>query len=658
VSQPDTSPDSTTAAPRCLPLPTLARLSIAATFVLLLIFGVRQIGSHDLGFHLRAGESIVQGQGWPTTDPFTFTVSDHPYVDTSWGFQVLVHLVETLLGATGLVAWQIIVALACFLLVYRTTRLNPVDPLVLVAVFLVAVVAVEIRLDVRPEWLSYLLLAATLHILSRHEQGLKSPLWLLPLIQLVWVNVHSLFVLGWAAMACFVAGSLVRAARSSPVGRGIDRRLLGYCAAALPVTLLNPYGYKALLFPILLITRLNQKNVFGASIGELFSIFAVGDLPNYPWLSLSAVRVLMVLVALSAVLLLRQRGLERLSRVLLVLVFMPLAIQAVRNVPLLLVACVPGLAAAVQPGVLDRWVPAHRRRWLRDGLLLLLLIVTALLGARVVNDGYYIADRRQVRFGSGWNSRMLPVQATEWLSGADLDGRMLNDLGFGGYLMWRLRRPVFIDGRLEVMGEEFFNVYRAALKSPATLNAAASRYGIRWLILPYRAHSGLVYALTREPGWSLLYVDGLAAIYARVPTGLSSVDLSARRIAAGPHGGMPLSELPGLGGGDRRSGVGAWLRGVLATQEFPTEDYGLGQFHYFRAEMPSAFAHFSQAIYDSGGAYLELYNNLGAAALFQGRRDEARRAFEVVLSVDPSNPYAKKKLAELASADATSPPRP
>ena len=287
--------------------------------------------------------------------------------------------------------------------------------------------------------------------------------------------------------------------------------------------------------------------MFAASIGELFSIFAVADLPNYPWLSLNAVRVLMVLIALSAVLLLWQRGLQRLSRVLLVLLFMPLAIQAVRNGPLLMVACVPGVVAAVQPGVLDRWLTVTRRRWLRDGLLLLLLAATALLGARVVNDGYYIADRRQVRFGSGWNSRMLPIQATQWLSGADLDGRMLNDLGFGGYLMWRLRQPVFIDGRLEVMGEEFFNVYNAALKSPATLNAAASRYGIRWLILPYRAHAGLVYALTREPGWRLLYVDGLAAIYARVPTGLPSIDRSARRIASGPHGGGAVCGSAGPG---------------------------------------------------------------------------------------------------------------
>jgi Tfp pilus assembly protein PilF len=94
--------------------------------------------------------------------------------------------------------------------------------------------------------------------------------------------------------------------------------------------------------------------------------------------------------------------------------------------------------------------------------------------------------------------------------------------------------------------------------------------------------------------------------------------------------------------------MAGWSRGLVSRQAFPTDDYGLGQFHYFRAEMGPAFAHFSQAIDDSDGAYPELYNNLGAAALFQGRHDDARRAFELVLEANPEDPYATKKLAELS----------
>lgn len=621
--------------------PGLYRVALAAAFLLLAIFAVRQIGSPDLGFHLRAGASILEGAGWPRTDTFTFTVRDHAYIDTSWGFQVLATAVHGLFGVWGLLTWQVVTALLLFFAVYRTTRLGPVDPVALVLLFLTAIVAVEIRIDVRPEWLSYLLLAATLHILVRHERGLRSPLWLLPLIQLLWVNVHSLFVLGWGAMACFVVGSWFKERR-------VDRRLLAYCAVALPVTLVNPYGYEALLFPLTLVTRLNESNVFASTIGELFSVFAVGDMPFYPRLSIHAARLLLLLVALSTILHFRAR---RFSQVLLALAFAPLAAQAVRNVPLLIVACLPGMVAALPLSALAaRVLPAPRgTAALQRGLLVLSITGALLLGARVANDGYYIADRRQARFGLGWNGRLLPVQAADWVASANLGGRMLNDLGFGGYLMWRLEQPVFIDGRLEVMGEAFFKAYNAALASPAALDAAAARYGIDWVLLPHRSYPTLIHALTREPQWQLAYVDAQAVVYVRRGASSAPPDASARRVAAGPHGGVPLAELPGLGAGARRAGLSNWVRGLVSRQSFPTEDYGLGQFHYSRAEMAPAEAHFSQAIHDSGGAYPELYNNLGAALLFQGRRDDARRALQVVLAADPNDAYAKKKLAELGN---------
>ena len=41
--------------------------------------------------------------------------------------------------------------------------------------------------------------------------------------------------------------------------------------------------------------------------------------------------------------------------------------------------------------------------------------------------------------------------------------RVLNDLPFGGYLIWR-QMPVFIDGRAELYGEEFEMAYYRALQ--------------------------------------------------------------------------------------------------------------------------------------------------------------------------------------------------
>ena len=43
----------------------------------------------DLAYQLRAGASILAGEGIPTVDTWTFTVAGTPWLDQQWGAQVL-----------------------------------------------------------------------------------------------------------------------------------------------------------------------------------------------------------------------------------------------------------------------------------------------------------------------------------------------------------------------------------------------------------------------------------------------------------------------------------------------------------------------------------------------------------------------------------------
>ena len=141
--------------------------------------------------------------------------------------------------------------------------------------------------------------------------------------------------------------------------------------------------------------------------------------------------------------------------------------------------------------------------------------LTVALTLSVFHDAYYISSRRQDRFGLGWNERTQPVAATQYAQRAGLDGRVLNHLNFGGYLMWAGARRVFIDGRLEVMGEEFFDEYRQVLSSEAALERTVARYDIEWLVFPHRINRSLLRALDVDPRWTLAYVDPLAVIFTR-----------------------------------------------------------------------------------------------------------------------------------------------
>jgi len=242
------------------------RAALVAIFVLIGVLAWRQVGSLDAGFHLRAGEWILSGNGWPTTDPYTYTVTDHVYLDTSWGYQVIVAGLERVFGVEALTPFHSGLVLITFGLLYATVRLVRVHWMWAALLLLLGGLAAEQRFQARPEVLSYALLAWVLYLLHRHVEQRKTALWLLPLTFLVWVNCHSLFMLGWVALGCFVVGLLLR-------NRRLDRRLLKWSGISVLVTLVNPYGYKAVLFPFTLLTRFREQSVFSGSIGGFTSPF-------------------------------------------------------------------------------------------------------------------------------------------------------------------------------------------------------------------------------------------------------------------------------------------------------------------------------------------------------------------------------------------------
>jgi tetratricopeptide (TPR) repeat protein len=602
------------------------RIAVGLVLLVLALFTLRDIASPDIGFHLEAGNHILDGNGWPQTDPFTYTVTDHAYIDTSWGYQVALALVERAFGAPGMILVHVALTLATFWLATLAARLVPGEVRVLVPLLLLGGLAAEPRFEVRPEMLSYALLALVLYLLHRRAEGLRAPLWILPPIFLVWTNAHSLFILGWVALACFVAGLWMKQ-------RHVDLPLLGWSVASVAVGLVNPYGWKALAFPLVLATRMREANVFARSIGEFFSPleYLRSDQLMFYFVPIVCFFGFALLVLLSVRTLWRQR---RFWCVLLCLAFLPLALVMIRNVPPLAVACLPGAVWGLSlDRVLDVLALRGRLRGsVRHALLGGLLLVTVGLGLRVCTDAYYVSSRRLERFGLGWNALTQPIDAAAYAEQAGLPGRVLNHLNFGGWLMWALPDPVFIDGRLEVMGETFYEEYRRALDSPAGLEAAVQRHGIGWIVFPYRLTPDLLGGLSRHRGWRLVYVDQLAVIFVRSGGETEAfVHESVRRVErpAGPT--VEFTSLPGLGRVARPGPVAGWFSGLARRQEYPTEAFNRGVFHYLRAEPARAAAAFAEAIRASGGRYYEIYNNLGSALSATGRLTEARACYRIYL---------------------------
>jgi hypothetical protein len=296
---------------------------------------------------------------------------------------------------------------------------------------------------------------------------------------------------------------------------------------------LNPYGLKGVLFPFTLMTRFQKGNPFAESIGEFVSPFVLrlsDAYPFYPHWPVWTFRILALLALLALIPLLKQR---KYWAVLLCLAFFPLAGKMIRNIPLLVIVALPAIAWAMPVSGLWRFGGLRHAsaRHARLAVLGIAGALTVVLGLRVVTNAYYISTRRADRFGLGWNRLAVPVDAASYINRVGLRGPMLNHLNLGGYLMWAQSARVFIDGRLEVVGEELYERYREVTSSAEDLKRATDHYGFQFAVFPYAVSPRFLGQLSLDPSWRLAYVDALVTVFVE--------RVSARWTGCRSRGGRP-----------------------------------------------------------------------------------------------------------------------
>ncbi len=163
---------------------------LALTFLL----GCFPMADFDVWWHLRTGQLILERGAVPHTDWFTYTNATRPWIDIYWLFQVGLALLYRMGGATALVLLKAACGTAVVALSLVARRRGDKTWPIVIA-WLPGVVMFTGRLCERPELFSLLFLAGFLTVLGRAGERPRW-LWLLPAIQILWVNCHGFFVLG------------------------------------------------------------------------------------------------------------------------------------------------------------------------------------------------------------------------------------------------------------------------------------------------------------------------------------------------------------------------------------------------------------------------------------------------------------------------------
>ncbi len=448
--------------------------AVGAVFGLAVFAANIEIKDFDLWLHLKMGEVIAQSGHVPDHDVLSCTIAGKPWVNHEWLFQLLLFYVYSFFGFDGMITMQVVVVVLTlmFLLFLGYQR----ERTLWVAFLLLLVLMVyEFRFTIRPDIFSLFFFTLFIYILSWHIDKNWSVLALF-IVQVLWSNFHGFFFWGPLVIFFGLFSEYTKRCVRLPwewnrVGRLSDeefRRLKWIFVVVLLACLFNPQGVKGALYPVgIAMTLQSESKIFFDNIIELQKpIASWADVSNPEY---GFYKLMILLSFLSFVL--NRRRLD-IGALMFWGVFLAFSLGAVRNVVYFgfvgyLVCLTNSLSLSMEDILPFRF--SERKFVYMTGIFLQIVLVLWIMdyGEKMSMRGYYDFDKYERKSEyRGVSLRSFPDKAADFLVKHQIKGDFLNDFNSGAYLVGRTypNIRVFIDGRTEVYGSEFFRNYRTLWK--------------------------------------------------------------------------------------------------------------------------------------------------------------------------------------------------
>lgn len=466
----------------------------------------------DIGRHIKNGYVLLHTPlaGWGAilhTNFYAATQSGFPFINHHWGTGIIFYLVWNAAGFVGLslFGWFVngLTLLICFDLARRRAGFWYAALIVFFTVPLIGQ-----RVEVRPEIFSYLLCAAFVWLLTAYrERRLDAKyLWCLPALEVVWINLHIYFILGFAIVGIFWLDEIIRKDRSA----GAVKILTIIGLACVAAALVNPSTYRGVLYPFAIFSN------YGFSVGENQSVQTIAA--QHGSQALVGTNILLFkilfygLVALVPLAFWRRRAAVPWYLVMWVAVVSILAWSSVRNLALFGFFAAPLLAAAIgqwrnRPAILRQ----ENNSWWWVGLSVAIVALTVWLNWPEL---VFASQTRGVGLMPGVNKAAL------FLLDNQVEGPLFNDFDSGSYVIFSLfpRVRPFVDNRPEAYPPDFLtDTYVPMQTDNNRWLAAVEQY--RFNVILYSFDDVSPYATPfiirrlQDPAWAPVYADKYAIIF-------------------------------------------------------------------------------------------------------------------------------------------------
>jgi len=473
----------------------------------------------DIGWHIRNGQDMLRAHAVARVDSFSSTMSGHTWYAWEWLYDVAIAVVHHVFGLNGVVFYTAAIIAATFVLTLHLGQRRGGSLPVTLLLLILALGASTVHFLARPHVVSWLFSVIWFEVLDTAENRARQLFWL-PLLMVLWVNLHGGFVMGFLLLTVYLLGAAVQyvARRDEREQTGQWLRSLGLCTGlSFIASFLNPYGYH---LHIHVLGYLSDRFLMN-QISEFLS-------PDFHGVAQQCfvVLLLVTLIALASA----PRKPDA-TRVLLILFAAYSGLYATRNLPtsslLLVLMIAPLLSQGIAEGGRNPDAAAWLRRLLsragsfglrmgnlesqmRGHLWLVLAFVLGLWAC--AHDG---------RLGSTpfinayFDGKRFPVEAAEAIARNSIREPIFSLDYWGGYLIYRLypETKVVVDDRHDLYGDQFFKDYLKVVTVQPGWEKVLHEKHVNWVLLP--SESSLANMMRLKPEWLVADEDRTAVLFHR-----------------------------------------------------------------------------------------------------------------------------------------------
>jgi hypothetical protein len=490
-------------------MPSIADLIFVAIFAVLVLtpLSVKLLNDAGIGWHIRTGQQILATHSIPRVDPFSSQIRK-PWIAWEWLYDVVVSSLERSAGLNGVVWFTAVVIAGTFAVVFRMLLRRGTNLVIALVLTLLAISSSMIHFLARPHVLSWFFALASFWILDSTETAEfkhDRRLWILPLLMVVWTNVHGGFLLGFVLLAIYWSGSLwtwlrlkearIEESLQKIVAGKRTRELIVVGVVTAVASLVNPYGWRLHAHIYCYLTN----RFFMDHIDEFQS-------PNFHGI---AQRCFLAILLITVAALAACGRKVRLSQILLVLFSVYAGLYASRNIPIasiFLVLIVGPVIPSIGLGGFSqriRSLDAVLRGHIWPAIAVVASLAILLNGGRV--GSIQLMDAH-------FDPHRMPVAAVNFVQNSGARGPVLSPDYWGGYLIYRLypHNRVVIDDRHDFYGEPFLRSYLTNMHVEPGWERFLEKHSA-CLVLPRK--TALAAILGISPEWKTTYSDDIAVVF-------------------------------------------------------------------------------------------------------------------------------------------------